>query len=163
MNIDKNQILGLLRSQGDDRKAQQADQELPDQVDTDRDAGLLSTFGIDPMDLVKRLGGGGGWGACSDDAGLTAAAGRPGGLRRAGGPRVCEPRFHGVVQAGRREPERLPHVRSRDPDLKSLAQEAALAAMTRSGTEDPSPVIEHRDFVEALERHRAGSAARALA
>ena len=48
-------------------------------------------------------------------------------------------------------------------DLKSLAQEAALAAMTRSGTEDPSPVIEHRDFVEALERHRAGSAARAHA
>ena len=63
MNIDKNQILELLRSQGDDSKAQQADQELPDQVDTDRDAGLLSKFGIDPMDLVKKLGGGGGLGA----------------------------------------------------------------------------------------------------
>jgi hypothetical protein len=60
MNIDKNQILELLRSQGDDKKAQQADQELPDQVDIDRDAGLLSTFGIDPMDQVKKLGGGGG-------------------------------------------------------------------------------------------------------
>jgi hypothetical protein len=62
MNIDKNQILELLRSQGDEGKAQQADQELPDQVDTDRDAGLLSRFGIDPMDLVKKLGGGGGLG-----------------------------------------------------------------------------------------------------
>ena len=62
MNIDKNQILELLRSQGDDAKAQQADQELPDQVDTDRDASLLSRFGIDPMDLVKKLGGGGGLG-----------------------------------------------------------------------------------------------------
>ena len=62
MNIDKNQILELLRSQGDDTKAQQADQELPDQVDTDRDAGLLSRFGIDPMDLVKKLGSGGGLG-----------------------------------------------------------------------------------------------------
>ena len=59
MNIDKDQILQLLRSQGDDDKAQQADQELPGQVDTDRDAGLLSKFGIDPMELVKKLGGGG--------------------------------------------------------------------------------------------------------
>jgi hypothetical protein len=59
MNIDKNQILELLRSQGDHDKAQRADQELPDQVDTDRDSGLLSKFGIDPMDLVKKLGGGG--------------------------------------------------------------------------------------------------------
>ncbi len=59
MNIDKDQILQLLRSQGAHDKAQQADQELPGQVDTDRDAGLLSKFGIDPMDLVKKLGGGG--------------------------------------------------------------------------------------------------------
>ena len=59
MNIDKDQILELLRSQGDDDKAQQAEQELPGQVDTDRDAGLLSKFGIDPMELVKKLGGGG--------------------------------------------------------------------------------------------------------
>ena len=62
MNIDKDQILQLLRSQGEDTKAQQADQELPAQVDTERDAGLLSKFGIDPMDLVKKLGGGGGLG-----------------------------------------------------------------------------------------------------
>jgi hypothetical protein len=59
MNIDKEQILELLRSQGDDAKAQQADQELPGEVDTDRDAGLLSKFGIDPMELVTKLGGGG--------------------------------------------------------------------------------------------------------
>jgi hypothetical protein len=59
MNIDKQQILELLRSQGDDAKAQQADQELPGEVDTDRDAGLLSKFGLDPMELVKKLGGGG--------------------------------------------------------------------------------------------------------
>jgi hypothetical protein len=62
MNIDKQQILELLRSQGDDAKAQQADQELPGEVDTDRDAGLLSKFGLDPMELVKKLGGGGGLG-----------------------------------------------------------------------------------------------------
>ena len=62
MNIDKDQIIQFLRSQGDDTKAQQADQELPGQVDTDRDAGLLSKLGIDPMQLVKSLGGGGGGG-----------------------------------------------------------------------------------------------------
>jgi len=62
MNIDKDQILPLLRAQGDDAKAQQADRELPAQVDTDRDAGLLSKFGVDPMELVKKLGGGGGLG-----------------------------------------------------------------------------------------------------
>jgi transitional endoplasmic reticulum ATPase len=45
-------------------------------------------------------------------------------------------------------------------DLKSLAQEAALAAMTRSGPDDPTPAIEQRDFLEALDRHHAGSAAR---
>jgi len=59
MNIDKDQILQLLRSQGDDDKAQQADKELPGQVDTDRDAGLLSKFGLDPAELMKKLGGGG--------------------------------------------------------------------------------------------------------
>lgn len=58
MNIDKDQILQFLRSQGDDSKAQQADQELPEKVDTDEDAGLLAKFGIDPMELIKKFGGG---------------------------------------------------------------------------------------------------------
>ena len=59
MNIDKSQILDLLRSQGDDDKAQQAERELPDQVDTDRDGGLLSRFGLDIGDLLEKFGGGG--------------------------------------------------------------------------------------------------------
>jgi len=59
MNIDKSQILELLRSRGDDDKAEQADRELPDQVDTDRDSGLLDRFGLDIGDLAKKFGGGG--------------------------------------------------------------------------------------------------------
>ena len=59
MQIDKDQILQLLRSQGNDQKAQQADQELPGQVDTDQHADLLSKLGLDPMDLISKLGGGG--------------------------------------------------------------------------------------------------------
>jgi hypothetical protein len=59
MQIDKSQILELLRSQGDDAKARQADQELPKQVDTEQHGGLLQKLGLDPQDLVARLGGGG--------------------------------------------------------------------------------------------------------
>ena len=62
MQIDKSQILDLLRSQGDDQKAEQADRELPGQVDTDEHAGLLSKLGLDPMELISKLGGGGGLG-----------------------------------------------------------------------------------------------------
>jgi hypothetical protein len=58
MQIDKSQILELLRSQGDNDKAAQADSELPDQVDTDQHAGLLSKLGIDPGDLLGKLPGG---------------------------------------------------------------------------------------------------------
>ena len=58
MQIDKNQILELLRSQGDHDKASQAESELPDQVDTEQHAGLLSKFGIDPAELLSRLPGG---------------------------------------------------------------------------------------------------------
>jgi hypothetical protein len=62
MNIDKNTILELLRSRGDDQQAAQADQELPDQVDTDEHAGLLEKFGINPAELIAKLGGGEGLG-----------------------------------------------------------------------------------------------------
>jgi hypothetical protein len=58
VQIDKDQIISLLRERGDDAKADQAQQELPGQVDTDQDAGLLSKLGIDPSDLLGGLGGG---------------------------------------------------------------------------------------------------------
>ena len=61
MKIDKDQILQLLRSQGEDGKAQEADQELPGQVDTDNQehSSILSKLGIDVGDLVKKFAGGG--------------------------------------------------------------------------------------------------------
>ncbi len=62
MNIDKAQIVEMLRSRGDNDQADQADRELPDQVDTDRDSGLLDRFGLDIGDLMKKFGGGGGIG-----------------------------------------------------------------------------------------------------
>lgn len=59
MQIDKSQILELLRSQGDHQKADQASSELPDQVDTDQHSDLLQKLGINPADLLGKLGGGG--------------------------------------------------------------------------------------------------------
>lgn len=60
MNIDKQQIIDLLKNRGDNDKADQAQQELPDQVDTDQDKGMLDKFGINPQDLLGKLGGFGG-------------------------------------------------------------------------------------------------------
>jgi hypothetical protein len=59
MTIDKDQILQLLRSQGNHDQAGQASAELPDKVDTDNPghAGLLSKYGIDPSSLGDKLGG----------------------------------------------------------------------------------------------------------
>ena len=59
MNIDKDTILNMLRSNGQDADADQAQQDLPDQVDTDQDAGLLDKFGINPADLIAKFTGGG--------------------------------------------------------------------------------------------------------
>lgn len=58
MEIPKDKILQLLRDRGDDDQASQADQELPDQVDPERDSGLLAKFGLDPQELIGKLGGG---------------------------------------------------------------------------------------------------------
>ena len=57
MEIPKDKVLELIREHGDQDQAGQAEQELPDQVDTDRDAGLLQKFGLDPQDLLSNLGG----------------------------------------------------------------------------------------------------------
>ena len=59
MQLDKNMILDLLRERGQGDQASQAEQQLPDQVDTDRDAGLLHQFGLDPQELLQRFMGGG--------------------------------------------------------------------------------------------------------
>jgi hypothetical protein len=60
MQLDKSMILDLLRQRGDQQKVDQADQELPDRVDTDQHAGLLERFGLNPGELLARFTGGGG-------------------------------------------------------------------------------------------------------
>jgi hypothetical protein len=58
MQIPKDQILSLIRDQAGDTQAQQATNELPDQVDHEQHADLLRKFNIDPQDLLQRFGGG---------------------------------------------------------------------------------------------------------
>jgi hypothetical protein len=60
VQIDKQQILEFLQQQGQHDQAQQAERELPGQVDTDRDAGLLQKYGIDVQELIGKFLGGSG-------------------------------------------------------------------------------------------------------
>ncbi len=62
MQIPKQQIMDMLRDQnqqGDSSKADQADKELPQQVDTDNSEhqNLLQKFNIDPQQLLSKFGG----------------------------------------------------------------------------------------------------------
>ncbi|HEX5120081.1 MAG TPA: hypothetical protein VFW65_33260 [Pseudonocardiaceae bacterium] len=56
MEIPKDKILDVLRSRGEGDKAQQADEELPGTVDTEKHSGLLAKFGVDPKELLGGLG-----------------------------------------------------------------------------------------------------------
>jgi hypothetical protein len=58
MEIPKDKILDLVREHGESDQLDQADQELPDKVDPERDAGLLEKFGLQPQDVLSKLGGG---------------------------------------------------------------------------------------------------------
>ena len=62
MQIDKEQIIELLKSRGDQGKAEQAQNDLPEKVDTDQHGGLLDKLGIDPADLMGNIPGLGGLG-----------------------------------------------------------------------------------------------------
>jgi hypothetical protein len=60
MELDKNQILDFLREQGKSDQVSQAEQELPDHIDTNQHADLLQRFGINPQELMQKFMGRGG-------------------------------------------------------------------------------------------------------
>ncbi|WP_394249136.1 hypothetical protein [Arthrobacter pityocampae] len=62
MNIDKAQIIDLLKSQGKNDDVDRAQSELPDQVDPEQHSDLLAKFGINPQDLLGKIPGLGGFG-----------------------------------------------------------------------------------------------------
>ena len=55
MEIDKQQIVQMLRDQGDHDKAQQAQQQLPDKVDHEQRQDLLQQLGVNPQELIGKL------------------------------------------------------------------------------------------------------------
>jgi hypothetical protein len=55
MQIDKEQIIQLLRERGDHDKAQHAQQKLPDKVDHEQHGNLLQELGINPQELLSKL------------------------------------------------------------------------------------------------------------
>jgi hypothetical protein len=62
MKIDKDQIVGMLRDRGDHQRADEAERELPGEVDHEEHAGMLDRFGLDPKDVLSKITGGGGLG-----------------------------------------------------------------------------------------------------
>ncbi len=60
MQLDKGMILDFLREQGQQDQVQEAEQQLPDQVDTEQHASLLSNLGVDLPSLLAKFGGAGG-------------------------------------------------------------------------------------------------------
>ncbi len=65
MEIPKEQIIELIRDRVGGGQADQAQGELPDKVDPERDGDLLSKYGINPQDLL-----GGGLGGIGSKLGL---------------------------------------------------------------------------------------------
>ncbi len=56
MQIDKQQVIDMLKKRGDHDQAAQAEQNLPEQVDTDQQhADQLSKLGVNPQDLLGGL------------------------------------------------------------------------------------------------------------
>jgi hypothetical protein len=57
MQIPKGMIVERIRAAGDTEAADRAESELPERVDTERDAELLRRFDLDPQQLADGLGG----------------------------------------------------------------------------------------------------------
>lgn len=57
MRFTKSEIVTMLRESGDEGRAGQADRDLPDDVDTERDRGTLDKLGLDPKELHQKLTG----------------------------------------------------------------------------------------------------------
>ena len=59
MQISKEQLLQVLRTEGDNETADKVAAELPDEIDTDRDGDALDRLGLDRTQLMAKLAGGG--------------------------------------------------------------------------------------------------------
>jgi hypothetical protein len=58
VKIAKQELVRLLRTEGDNDTADKAESRLPDEIDTDGDAGQLAAIGLDGSTLQAKLAGG---------------------------------------------------------------------------------------------------------
>ena len=59
MELDKQELVRMLRTQGDNDTADRAEASLPDRIDTDRDGDALDELGLDRTQLMAKLAAGG--------------------------------------------------------------------------------------------------------
>ncbi len=58
MKIGKQELVQVLRTQGDNDTADAVESRLPDEIDTERDGDALSAVGLDETQLMAKLAGG---------------------------------------------------------------------------------------------------------
>ena len=59
MKLDKQELLRMLETQGDNDLVDKVASQLPDQIDTDRDGDKLDALGLDRTQLMNKLAAGG--------------------------------------------------------------------------------------------------------
>ncbi|MGY1694072.1 MULTISPECIES: hypothetical protein [unclassified Geodermatophilus] len=59
MKLDKQELVRVLRTEGDNDTADKVEAQLPDHIDTDRDGDALAGVGLDRTQLMAKLAGGG--------------------------------------------------------------------------------------------------------
>jgi hypothetical protein len=58
VKLDKQELVKVLRTEGDNDTADKVESDLPAEIDTDRDAGALEAVGLDRTQLMAKLAGG---------------------------------------------------------------------------------------------------------
>ncbi len=59
MKLDKQELLRMLHTEGDNDTADKVAAQLPDDIDTDRDGDALDAIGLDRTQLMAKLAAGG--------------------------------------------------------------------------------------------------------
>jgi hypothetical protein len=59
VKIDKQELVQVLRTEGDNDTADRVAERLPDEIDTERDGAALAAVGLDDTQLMAKLAGGG--------------------------------------------------------------------------------------------------------
>jgi hypothetical protein len=59
VKLDRQELVRVLRTEGDNHTAAKFEAGLPDEIDTDRDADALEGAGLDRTQLMAKLAGGG--------------------------------------------------------------------------------------------------------